>query len=110
VTVVHVLVGVLVYLAAYFSIGWYLARRDLPRAWAAARKEYTKEKYVLARVKEDTTATLFFWPVVLPVRAFGGAVEKTAVEHDPREKDRRIREQEKRIAELERELGIGRPQ
>ena len=96
------------YLAAYFAFGWWLAKRDLPRAWAVARKEWSTESSVLDSVKGQTAATFLFWPVVLPARAVNGALTRTVTDHDPREQDKRIREQATRIQELERELGIGK--
>lgn len=104
-------------IAAYFALGWWLAKRDLPRAWAVARKEHgdpddraigdLNQKHALRDVKASTTVTLLFWPVALPARAFNGALTRTVTGHDPREQEKRIREQATRIKELERELGIG---
>ncbi|WP_017585497.1 hypothetical protein [Nocardiopsis ganjiahuensis] len=111
-----IVLGALAYLTAYFALGWWLAKRDLPRAWAAARKEHgdpnervageLNQKFALGDVKAATTITLFFWPVALPARAFNGAITRTATGHDPREQEKRLRAQADRIRELERELGI----
>jgi len=102
-----ILFGIAAYLAAYFALGWWLAKRDLPRAWAVARNEWSQESFILDSVKGQTIATFLCWPVVMPARALNRALTHTVAAHDPREKDRRIREQATRIKDLERELGIG---
>ena len=106
--------GITAYLAVYFAIGWWLAKRDLPRVWAVARKKYERyEDLALDRVKESTTFTFLFWPIRLPVRAFNGVLDSTVVSHDPREQVRQIEEaraqakiRERYIASLEKELDI----
>lgn len=103
-------------LAAYFGVGWRLAKWDMPRAWAGAIREnsssYDGEVYEdMARqsVAFQTMGTIILWPVMIPfwrllVPAIKGAVEQG----DPRALQREIKARDERIAELEKELGLGR--
>lgn len=96
--------GALAFLVAYFAVGWMLAVRDLPRIWERSRQRWTVESIVRSEVNAGTTMTLFFWPVRLPFIR----VAKFADRFDPKRIEAERREQDQRIADLERELRIGR--
>ena len=92
---------------AYFVVGWGLARRMLPRFIETVRAKHLKDwpssnpdKYILSDAKEFATLMIFFWPAMLPGRAFSGSIQTLVEQSDPA----RLR---KRIAELEKELGMG---
>lgn len=103
---------VLAFLVAYCPLGWWAAKRELPRAWELAWKEYSNEGYFweqrrLSLVKGRLTVTFLFWPVVLPTRVLNGKVNASLTETDPVEVNKKLRKQRRYIEQLERELGIG---
>jgi hypothetical protein len=110
-----VLLIVLATLAAYVGIGWWLAKRDMHRAWERARKQWSTEQNARGSVMEQTFAMAALWWFVIPTRAatraLGGAVDRADPKMREREMKAReldLREREAKIARLERELGIGR--
>jgi hypothetical protein len=111
-TALLIVVGGVAYLTAYFAIGWHLAKRDLPSQWERARLAYSPKRYgqdfseKRAReiVTSGTLVTLFWWPFRLPYIR----VANMAARFDPQRIEADRVEQEKRIAELERELQIKR--
>lgn len=60
-TLTTVLLAASAYLVAYFGTEWWLAKRDLSRAWATAREQhqggYTGEFQVMPSTKYDTHTT-----------------------------------------------------
>lgn len=105
-----ILTGDAAYLAVYFAIGWKLAIRDIPNARHRAAAEYDRDYYAdLAdfSVKEQTICTVLFWPIAIPLRRFSSKLDRTIAHHDPVKLQAQISERDQRIAELERELGIG---
>lgn len=98
--------------AGYCLIGWWAAKRELPRAWELAWKEHDSEghyweKWRLSFVKGRLAITFLFWPVVLPARALSSKIDNRLSESDPAEIKAKLREQQKYIEQLERDLGIG---
>lgn len=101
------------YLAGYCLIGWWAAKREVPRTWELAWKEHANEGHFwdswrLSFVKSRLTVTFLFWPVVLPARALNGKINSKLVESDPVETKKKLREQRRYIEQLERELGMGK--
>jgi hypothetical protein len=105
-TVALIVVGVVAYLTAYFAIGWTLAKRDLPHLWERARGRRHSKGVIASEVNSGTVLTLLFWPLRMPF-IFAA---RAATRFDPEVIEAERREQERRIAELERELRIGRRQ
>ena len=94
-------------IATYITIGVWLARRDLPHAWARARREWSAEEHRLSSVKAQAVSMFLFWPFLVPFRAISAALGSAVAEGDPVEQEKRIQEQSDYIKRLERELGIG---
>lgn len=90
----------------YFLCGWLAAVRNLPRAWREARAFWHDSDMARTSVKTRTAFMLLLWVFYIPGRAicdwFGHVVDAG----DPEVLADRIRAQQKRIAELEREAGI----
>lgn len=85
---------------AIYAIGWFLtARAALPRIEDDMPPEDTIDRFVAALFA--CTAGLF-WPLAAPVFLLLATSRKS-----PRELQREIDERNERIAQLERELGIG---
>lgn len=103
-TALLIVVGVAAYLTAYFAIGWRLAQRDLPNLWARARRRWDYDKIAVGEVHSGTVLTTLFWPIRLPFVMAATVADR----FDPKVVEAKRREQEKRIAELERELEIKR--
>lgn len=93
-------IGVTACLAAYFYVGWRLMRWDMPALWKRAARSYSTN----SQANSGAALTLLFWPLRLP---FLIAMD-TAANFDPKRIEAELRESEKRIRELERELEIGR--
>ncbi len=93
---------------AYFACGVYWAKRDLPRAVERAREDWHYENSIRESVRIQTACMILFWPAVFMVRAFSSAVDAAASRVDPEKLKQEIAERDKKIAEMERELGIGR--
>ena len=85
--------------AVYLAVGWRIAVRSLPRAWANARSHWSFEDSARESVIVQTVCMFLLWPVYLSIRTASARLGRVIDEGDPeRLKDR--------IAELERELGI----
>lgn len=101
-------------IAAYLRIGWRHALADRERAWQRARLVWgpRNREYVLESVRWAFVRMLAFWPVILGVRAFDGAlragdpvvIRRAAREEALRQAEcsRQISERNRRTAELER--------
>lgn len=112
-----ILLIVLAILAAYVGIGWWLAKRDMPRAWVRAREQWHTERIIRESVMAQTVCVTLLWPFVIPTRGalciLRGAVDRAdpkMLEREMKARDRELREREAKIARLERDLGIGRSQ
>jgi hypothetical protein len=99
-------ISILVIAAFYFLVGGHLALHYRPIFWARARETWTIPEYAIGSVKARMTIMALFWPVALPITGADRALSRLATEGDPRERDRRHKEAQQRIAQLERELGI----
>jgi hypothetical protein len=100
--------GILIYFTVYFAIGWRLAIRDMPRLWAEQRSEHPilNDRFHKSEVKERAVFMVLFWPIRVPLLAANRALTGLVDAHDPREQEKRVRDQALRIRELEHELGI----
>jgi hypothetical protein len=92
-------------LTAYLFVGWRIAMNQLPAAWTRARKEWHAEDMRRGSVRGQTTAVLFFWPLVLTARAIRGHLDQVIDARDPVALAAKITERDRRIAQLERDLG-----
>lgn len=92
--------------AAYLAVGWRMAVRGLPVAWANARREWHLEATIRGSVKAQTICMLLFWPVFLTVRAVSARLGTVIDAGDPVRLKAQVAERDARIAEMERELGI----
>ena len=107
---------VLAILAAYVGIGWWLAKRDMPKAWIRAREAWPRDDDLAWEgVIRQSAVTVFGWPVAVPARGAVGALVDAVDRADPKVREREIREREGQLREreaeiqrMERELGIGR--
>jgi len=91
----------------YFLFGWLAAVRNLPRAWTEARKQWrgmedTAKESVIGR----TICMFLFWIFYLPGRAVSTFICHVVDAGDPKVLEDKVREQNRRIRELEKELGI----
>src|SRR5699024_12650418 len=97
----------------YFTIGANSAWKLLPQRWEKARlKNETEwrgmkgtpiiERWIRQDVMAKTLGVLAVWPIMIAIHFFTTAVDSA----DPRARKREMDEREKRIRELERELGI----
>lgn len=102
-----IFVAILAILASYISLGWYFAIQDLPNAWNRAREAWDFEDMRKSSVKTQTVGTVFLWPYLKPYRALNNKLERLVTAYDPNEIVKRYHEAEKRIQQLEKELGIG---
>jgi hypothetical protein len=107
VTALWTILGIAAYLAIYHTLGWHLARRDLPNAWRRARTDWHSGEVIKESVRAQTMCMILLWPVLAPARSLWGRFAQTVDATDPRERERKLAEREKRIAQLERQLGIG---
>lgn len=82
-TGVFVLTCITAYLAGYFTVGWRLARRDLPNAWRRARREWASESSIRDSVRWQTICTTLWWPLILPTRAVRDQLDQVAAAGDP---------------------------
>jgi hypothetical protein len=94
-------------LAAYFWIGWRQAVAGLPAAWDGARRAWDLDSNQRIFVRGRMITTTLFWPLMLTGRAAIRKLDAIADAADPAALAARVREQDTRIAQLERELGIG---
>jgi hypothetical protein len=92
--------------AAYLVAGWRIAIRNLPRAWAAARRFWKMDDSIRGSVKAQTVVMILFWPVYLPALAIGRRLDSAVDAGDPQALREKLAERDARIAQLERELGL----
>lgn len=107
-SVLEVLGIVAVAVGAYFAAGWRIAVNRLPKAWAIARREWSSEDTIRGSVKEQTVCMTLSWPIYLTWCAVSDRLGEVTEHADPVSLAAKIRERDARIAELERELGVGR--
>lgn len=114
-TVALIVLGVVAYLTAYLCVGWRLMKWDMPALWERARKsngigvsgkfhDELFEKFVISEAHSGAVSTLLFWPIRLPFLLAMAVADRM----DPKRVEEQIRQNEARIAELERELQIKR--
>lgn len=105
------LVITLASIAAYFAVGWSLAKWDMPRVWTAARGEWSHDSSARESVVMCSLLTLAFWPVRLPLVLLWRSISHAVDRNDPSVVEADLRQQvddrDRRITQLERELGIG---
>ena len=100
-------------ITGYFTIGAYSAWKLLPQRWEKARlKNETEwrgmegtpsiERWIRQDVMAKTLGVLAVWPIMIAIHFFTTAVDSA----DQRARKREMDEREKRIRDLERELGI----
>lgn len=93
--------------ALYLFAGWRIAMSQLPRAWAAAREAWSTPDIIRSSVKYRTCFTIFFWPIVMPYRLASAGMDGLIDSGDPVELARKVADRDRRIGQLERELGMG---
>ena len=90
----------------YLAAGWFIAVRNLPRAWAHARRDWYFDSGITGSVKTQTVAMCLFWPLYLPLAVLSDHLTHVVEAADPEVAAEELRKQRARIKELERELGI----
>jgi hypothetical protein len=108
-TVASILIVALVCVVVHLVVGVRVAAGKSPAMWAAARERWTINEYVRSSVRARTLAMVLLWPALLPLGWLSGQLDQFADQGDPRLIREQVRQRDRRIAELERELGIGRP-
>lgn len=103
-TLLIVLAGI----AAYFVTGVVIARVQLPQSWAASRREWTYDDSAREGVMIRFALTVLFWPAVVPFFMFTRWIRGAVDDGDPKRLQEENDDLRHRIAELERELGVGR--
>ncbi len=93
-------------LAAYLIAGWRIAVRNLPRAWAAAARQWSVEDTIRGSVKGQTIFMTLAWPAYLTCLAISRRLDAAIDAGDPEALREKIAERDARIRELERELGM----
>jgi len=94
-------------ITAYMAAGYYAALRNLPRAWGKARDSwYGIDDTVRTSVKGQTIAMFTLWPAYLTLIFASDRLSRFVEAADPEVAAEKIRQQERRIAQLERDLGI----
>jgi hypothetical protein len=106
VIVALVLAAVLAVAAAYLFAGWRIAMSQLPRAWETARQTWYAEDNIRSSVREQTWCMAFFWPLIMPSRVLSRRMDARIDRGDPVALARKVADRDRRIAQLERELGI----
>lgn len=108
------LLVVLVSIAAYLAVGGSLAIRTAPHRYQRSLTRYNarwphsnNRGDAMRSAHAGSFGYLLAWPITAPVLGFMRATATAIEENDPQVLKRRATEQTKRIAELERELGIG---
>jgi hypothetical protein len=94
-----VLIIVLSCAALYLAAGWHIALRCLPRSWVNARATWSDKDMIRVSVKQQTAFMFLAWPAYLTIRVLSAQLGRVVDAGDPQKL-------KKRIAELERELGI----
>lgn len=92
----------------YLLIGGVTAARSIPALWAREERLHDRDSYYFGECSRSIVvigviARALAWPVMGPYELLARQIDA----QDPREVERRQREMKDRIAELERELGIG---
>lgn len=100
------LISTLASIVFYFLAGWLAAVRNLPRAWAESRKQWKLEDLARDSVKARTASMVMFWPFYLPGRAIGVFFGHVIDAGDPEVIARKSKDQQVRIAQLEKDLGL----
>lgn len=90
----------------YLLAGTLAATRNLPRAWAEARNQWCSDEMVRTSVKARTVCMLLFWPFYIPARIVGVFFGHVIDSGDPEVIAAKVRKQQQRIAQLERDLGL----
>jgi hypothetical protein len=109
-------------LTAYLFIGWRLAIRRLPALWEEARRtEIDAYPNILAacpyrapsmlaaarsQVRDRTMGLIFFWPLIFTARAVRGRLDQAIDAGDSVGLAAKVAARDRRIAQLERDLGI----
>lgn len=91
---------------AYLLTGWRLAVRDIPQAWVRARRDWLEETNQRGSVKIQTAGMFLFWPALTVARMMSDRLGRVVDAGDPKRLAAQIAERDRRIAELESELGI----
>ena len=103
------LAAVLAALLAWLAAGMAIARRRMPVIWRKARAAWHFEDSIRGSVRGQVACTVIAWPVVLLTAVLTTRIDRLADQGDPVTLARQVAERDRRIAQLERELGIGGP-
>ena len=95
--------------AAYVAAGWRLAVVQIPRMSEEARRDWSIPKSARSALRWRVAGWVLAWPIALAVSAFTGALDGAIAARDPQVIAERELRLKARIAELERELGMGGP-
>ena len=91
----------------YLAAGRHLARIKAPRMHRKAAANWGTPDNVADSVKTQALCWLLLWPAMLIGGAFSDYGDHIVEQDDPKRLKRLIEERDRRISELERELGIG---
>jgi hypothetical protein len=94
---------------AYILIGGLVAKASLPALWRRARGHwdgsyFRDENWARGDVVTAAVCRALFWPVMGLYEILARSIDRS----NPFEMERRLKQQEARIRELEHELGVGR--
>lgn len=92
--------------AAYLGIGYRAALWNVPGSWERAREMWSSDYNRRGDVRLSFLTMLFLWPARLPSLFLTGAVERAIDRGDPKRLQDELERRRRRIAELERELGL----
>ena len=95
-----------VMLPVYLVIGWQLAVHELPAVWAWAREEWYSEDLQRENVCKQTIRIFFFWPVIFASGAIRSRFDQFIDAGDPVGLAAKVADRDRRIAQLEHDLGI----
>lgn len=101
-------------ITSYFTVGFTWSRRMLPKWWEIARREWRSyswdddedSTHQRSSVKEQFFWKAVTWPVFLTIHTID--LDRVIDSGDPRKLEARLKERDRRIDELERELGMNR--
>lgn len=96
-------------LLAWLAAGRAIALRRMPAIWRKARAAWHFEDSIRGSVRGQVVCTVIAWPLVLLTAAVTVRIDRMADQGDPVELRRKVAERDRRIAQLERDLGIGGP-
>jgi hypothetical protein len=96
---------VIVAVGAYLLAGWRIAVSQLPRAWAVARRDWPEARSQRGSVKAMTFFMFLGWPYYLAYLRISARLGEVADAGDPVALAAKVAERDRRIAQLERELG-----